>query len=370
VYILTFLILAIAAAYSTFITNKKSLFFLFVIALWFIFHDGFRWETGTDWAPYQLYFRDCLDLEITYFDIGYDVINVFVRTFTEQYSVFLIVHAVIIYSLLVNSISKYSVNSALSLLLLYCSMLSYMGMSREYLAFAICVFSIRYAMERKMIKFYGTVLFACLFHKSAVFFFIVYFLINLRSNKYYLYILGTAVIISISGIISYLPINQILLILGNNVVSDKLDLYYNLKYGQDAVSLTTTLLSLGRKLFFLFLLIFYRDTLKNKSPYFTILFNMYFISNIIYIVFNNTPLQIFISRMNLYFNVSEVLLIPIIFYLFKDRSTKMVFYIFIVFYSAMLLVKSINNYEMPGKSNLLYPYKGIIVNSDYYREMW
>ena len=75
-----------------------------------VFHDGFRWETGTDWTPYLIYFRDCLSLKVNYFDIGYGILSMLIRSITNEYSIFLIIHALLIYLLFFDCFKKYSVN--------------------------------------------------------------------------------------------------------------------------------------------------------------------------------------------------------------------------------------------------------------------
>ena len=163
---------------------------------------------------------------------------------------------------------------------------------------------------------------------------------------------------------------DVLLIFDNNSFSDKLVGYYKTQYGLKDVNLFISFLALSRKLFFLIIALCYKRILIKKSPYFIIFFNLYFTSNIIYVIFNNTPLQILVSRFNLYFNLSEVFLIPLILLLFKENISRILFYLLIVSYCGMLLIKAISNYDVPGRKNILYPYKGIIINSDYYRKMW
>lgn len=54
---------------------------------------------------------------------------------------------------------------------------------RQAIAMSICIVSIKYIQERKLIKFVLMVLFACLFHQTAVVFLVLYFVYGLQVNS-------------------------------------------------------------------------------------------------------------------------------------------------------------------------------------------
>ncbi|HCE47565.1 MAG TPA: EpsG family protein, partial [Prevotellaceae bacterium] len=103
---------------------------------WLVLHDGLRWFIATDWDVYYRFFRYCLLVkgDAVYFEPGYVLLNKIVRTVTDQYTVFLLLHAVIVYSLIGSTIYKYAAYPLLSLALLYAMMLGYLGMNRQYIA--------------------------------------------------------------------------------------------------------------------------------------------------------------------------------------------------------------------------------------------
>lgn len=75
------------------------------------------------------------------------------------------------------------------------SMTFAMNGMRQAIAMAICLFSYEYAKRKKFISFLLVVLVAILFHKSALFFIIVYFVRNMKFNIKSLLILTTGIML-------------------------------------------------------------------------------------------------------------------------------------------------------------------------------
>ena len=84
-----------------------------------------------------------------------------------------------------------------------------------------------------------------------------------------------------------------------------------------------------------------------------------------YVVFNGTVLQLFVSRGLLYFNLAEMMIIPYILYLFTQNWGKMLVMTAIVGYVYISVFKGFANY---GEGNDVFlPYKGLFINTDYER---
>ena len=235
-------------------------------------------------------------------------------------------------------------------------------MNRQYIALAICFFAIRYVISREMVKFLFCVIIASLFHLSATPFFIVYFL-DRRVPKYiYLSIFIFAfmlnpVIISLGDrIISALP--------GHSLILERLRIRI-----LDAGNITETLnpalnviLGLIKRIVIFLAIYLNLEELKEKIPSIKLMLNIYFISILIYVVFNNT-IQTFVGRGSLYFgSLVEVFLLPCLIFLFKKKSMIQLVYAFVVLIMVMNAFRSTT-------VDLFTPYKGIFINTEYIREM-
>ncbi|MGN0048634.1 MAG: EpsG family protein [Bacteroides sp.] len=333
-----------------------------------IFHDGFRWETGTDWVNYSNYFENCLDIEDSDFEVGYATLCMLIRLLTSEYTVFLIVYSVALYFLIALAISSYAINPFLSLFYYYCTSLPLLGMNRQFIALGFCLLSIKYIASRKPLLFCLFVGLASFFHLSALMFLIAYFLNKPYTSKFYLIILLIALGISMSGIMAKLPLNYLALLEG--------DVVYKLQYyaddflsGNVHINPVFVLLSLSKRLIWIVLILLFVYNAKKEDTIFVTVFNIYFFALLFYIVLNNTILQIFVSRGLLYYNIAEIFIIPYALLAFKMNYGKVLMFLLLILYGITNLKKGLDSYAPPGGStDLFIPYKGVFINTDYNRK--
>lgn len=361
-YIFSFILLSFFAFGDIFLKRKKyHSGFIIIIILWLIFHDGFRWGIGTDWSNYFTYFSNCLEVSADDFEVGYKLLNRTIRKITENYTVFLVAHAILVYLLISRSIVKYSVNPLFSFLFFYCIMLTYLGMNRQYLAFSICVFSYKFILERKFISFALCIVTAFFFHTSALMFVFGYFLHIKIKTRYLIIILLTVVVVSVLGLMNRLPLNLFFLL--DSGIADKLTFYAESDF------LTTnpifTILALVKRSIWIILALLFDKSIKNKNENYYFFFNLYFIGTIIYILFNNTILQIVVSRGVLYFNIAEIFLIPYILSIFKDGITKGIVFFLLLFYGLLTMQKGMNFYKDDLGVDIYRPYNSVLIDDTY-----
>lgn len=360
-YIFTFTILALFAIKDVFqigfSTNRK-LFILAILLL--IFHDGFRWGIGTDWEAYLSYFKQN-DWDNVDMDIGYIWLNKFISAFTDNYTVFLVIHAVIVYSLISRTIYKYSVYPLLSLFLFYALMITYLGMNRQYISFAIAIFSFQFLIENKKVIFIVLILFASLFHTSVLLFLFAIFFNREIKLKYILWLFFLALIISISGIINKLPLNIFYLFSEN--IGGKMS-FYGTSYELET-NIMFTILSLLKRSIWLIIASFWYDKLKNYDKNFSIIFNLYFVSTVIYILFNNTILQIIVARGMMFYNITEIFMIPYIISLINNLELKKLVMILVFIYGGITINKGMNYYKEDLGVDIFRPYNSVLINSEY-----
>lgn len=367
IVIILFALFAFAEIFSKNNPNKPVVWFVCFCLL--VFHDGFRWETGTDWIPYYDYFMNCFEPNNQgVFEVGYELLVRSIRLFTEEYSVYLIIHALIFYSLIFVAIRKYSVSPFVSLFLFYCSTLPLLGMNRQFLAVAVCLFSIQFVVQKKTLYFLVAMVVAVLFHKSALIFLIVYFLNKELKPPVYLMLFLIVIVISFSGVINKLPL-QLFVLAGDSAV-DRMDEYADKFIYGEQLSLLNSILGVLKRILWLVILFAFSKYVKNRNQYFTILFNMYFLASLLYIVFNNTILQIVVSRGLSYFSLAEIFIIPYVLTIFKNNVGKICIFFLMLTYSTLMMKKGINSYSKPGEDSIFYPYKGLFINSDYNRKVY
>ncbi|OIV43205.1 hypothetical protein BKM63_03055 [Flavobacterium johnsoniae] len=116
--------------------NKKILYSIIFIFL--IFQVGFRWETGTDWVPYYTHFlaagayeKIFLDVLLG-FEIGYGYFVYVIRSFTDSYTFFLIIHALIYYFLVFKANKLLSPYPVISMFIYYTSTMGILGSNRQF----------------------------------------------------------------------------------------------------------------------------------------------------------------------------------------------------------------------------------------------
>ena len=109
VYAATYLIFTVICFFELFSDKKiihKNVISILIYSI-FVIQFGLRWEMGTDWRPYLINFENTDSIEdvlinvIRGFELGYGLLVLLVRKFTENYSVFLLVHALIFYGLVI-----------------------------------------------------------------------------------------------------------------------------------------------------------------------------------------------------------------------------------------------------------------------------
>lgn len=362
IYTIYFIILAIFAFLGTFrIKGVKRILPLYVLAfVLLVFHDGFRWEVGTDWAPYYNYFEHCTSPEAQSlgFEVGYSLLNQIVYLLTGSYSVFLIIHACILYIAVFIFCKQYSLYPILSIFLYYCLLIGNLGMNRQFLALVFVFISIRYIIERNLFKFLLCIIVGFLFHSSIILFLPAYIIGNkVLSTKFIIIILLLSIGIYFSGIINHIP-NSVALLLPGNLQS-KYEIYTSKE--SQSISIVNIVLGLLIRMSFLLVLLVFRKRFASSpiKERFNLFLNLYLVSIVIYIIFNGSVLQIIVSRGLLYYNIVSIIIIPYILALFKGNVNKILCFLLILAYAGLMMIKNMNVY-LSTAGDIFRPYNSIL----------
>lgn len=368
IYLITILLLFVFASIeaSCRLTINTKRLILIIVYLILVLQVGLRWQTGTDWNPYLLHFKTFSFFAVpnhpsnNLFEFGYILLVWIVKLITNQYSIFLLIHAIIYYLLIFKSFQRYSPYFYSSLMLFYSLSIGIMGSNRQLIALAICLYALRYIIEKKTINFFLLIFLAINFHFTAILF-IIYYFIN-REIK----LVPLISIIVVAFIIGkyQLPVLTFSYV-GNligGIAAQKAVIY--LSGAKDALSeFKLSIIGLFKRLIFLSIFYYNRKRISEELSYYNIMLNGYIVGIVFYFLFA-TSLLIMVSRGSIFFNVMEPLLISSQLCLFKRKGNRVIIIAVLLVFSLLFFFQSITGYP-----ELFLPYKGIFINTNFHRIM-
>jgi hypothetical protein len=280
--------------------------FYFVILILF---SGLRWQTGTDWDPYIEYFTT--QDNYRFFELGYVLLTALIKTFTDSYTVFLLIDAALALIPVWWVMKKENGCNPLSLAIFvpYYYTVNYLGSNRRIIAMGLCMLALIPLQNRKLKHFIILCMLAFCFHRSASVFLLAWPIFHGRPGKKGYAILAACII----SMAIWNPIVHLLpMIPGNSgiVIVQRLLTYSS----NNNINPTTNYalqdsLSLAKRGAFLLLIAFglSKVTGSEKSKY-TGYINLYLASLFLYVLFTGT-VEIF-KVITLYFSIVEIFLIP------------------------------------------------------------
>lgn len=195
------------------ISNKITLIGVIILILISIT----RFDVGYDYISYYNFIYPIYDYEYTErLEYGYQLILMFSYSINEPQAQFVIV-GLITYFLTFITIWKFSNNIGLSILiyvgLCYLSTLSEV---RQALAVSMVFFSIRYIINKKLLKFIITIIVASLFHSTALIAILFYPLCNWITKKK-LIIFSFCATIALSALLKILVNNPLFIVYSSHL---------------------------------------------------------------------------------------------------------------------------------------------------------
>ena len=370
-YLFTLAVLSILSLIEIFnkeIIEKRKIYFLFFAFFLLVFHDGLRWQTGCDWDAYSNYFENLFkELQVrnavTSFEPLYNLFMMSVRIFTDNYSVYLIVHALVFYVMIFYSLVKLSPTPFTSLMLLYMIIVPYMGTNRQLLVLGGYFLALYFLKDKKWLFFILIILVGFFVHHSALLCLAALLCCRKIKTKYLCVLFILVLLISLSGVMNMLTPLFLLLVHDDQIYS-KIDFYNNIRVYD--VSLAVSLVSILRKIVWLVILVCFDYRIKNKDTFYYISFNMYFIGILFYVLLNGTVWQQLLSRGMMYFSVMEIFIIPYTLALLKPNYGKLFVVLLLPLYCWVNIIKSFSNYG--PNTDYFQPYKGLFINTDYVRQ--
>lgn len=366
-YLYIFLWLFSTISVDFFFTKKfRILTFGFSLVLLFFF-TAFRWEVGTDWESYYKLF-DELELNWTFvvnvfnFDLGYVLFNAFVRIFSNNYTVFLILDSLVAIGLIGLFLYRFSPLPNLSLFVFYNTyyLSTYMGSNRRIIALGLIQFVFIYFFRMQKLSGYKGVFVAFLFHRTSFISIVAKWVPrNLLRLKSILLLLISAFFIGIFSL-PYKTLGILAASLSNFEhipTISKLIFYTDTENNLSVISenLNTMILftfSTFKRCFFLgvFYLVI-RKNIRNIDAITIYFFNLYLLGFLLYMVFNGSPI---FQILSVYFTFIEVVLTGRIISFMKFKF-KIFMYLLLLIYGFMQLLSALTAYP-----ELYIPYKSAL----------
>jgi len=346
------------------VQKRAFLIFTYVIL---VVQVGFRWKTGTDWPIYTYNYDITNNVSDVIINIlrgiepGYGFCVLFIKKTYDNYTFFLVIHALIYYYLIFAAFKKITPFFYVSLLIFYATTLGYLGSNRQLIAIAICFNTFHFVKERKPVKFFLLVGVAVLFHTTALMFLLFYFFDRKIKFIYLWTILILCIIIGKTNI----PF-AIFSFIGNLIGGGAT---YKVEFYTDNAKAMLAEQSLGlfgliKRFLYLVLFMYTFKYLNSKFKYYNLFFNGYFFGLVFYFLFSSS-LLILVNRGSLYFNFVESFLLASQILIFKDRVERGYLLIILLILCVFLLLQSLSSFP-----DLFLPYKGLFFNSDFDREMY
>ncbi|MEN5380484.1 EpsG family protein [Sphingobacterium kitahiroshimense] len=371
IYFLVLSLLMIAAFFYDYLYIKNGFrnltygFFLII----FIIVSGFRYKVGGDSIGYLRAFENDvptlhnINFEFLFnykWEPFFNLLMSISKTVSSDFSLFQIIHAIIVNVLLFSFFKKYTKN-IFTTLIIY-AFFSYLYLNTEILreSLAIAIFTLMYPEfeNKSWKKYYIWAFIACGFHTSAFITLLFPLFRNILFTKKALYYLG--LIFSVFFILNVMiPFDRLIGLLGQGIAV-KLEYYSNVK-----MNINGTIF----KFFFFVIcpsvLVYYKPKLSFATTYsFSNILFLYFLLALIYVVISG-----FGRFLNYFLPVMSIYYADVIIGLIKKREVRAIsiftvpLVVLLAFgYKIRYYLESTSNiYQNTTKFSMYYPYTSVFI---------
>ncbi|MBY0145885.1 EpsG family protein [Neobacillus niacini] len=273
-------------------------------------------------------------------DIGFAILQMLLKKYSEDPQILIFTTALITNVLIIIGLYKYSRLFELSIYIYVTGGLFLVTMNgiRQCLATAILFVATKYLIEGNWFKYILVVIFASLFHQSALILIPISFLVRFRAWSK-----ATLVLLLFSAVI-VLGFDQFSSVLFSAIEDSQYSVYSNFNEGGANI---IRVIVFGAPLVIAF---FGREKLRQIYPESDVIVNMAIIGLSFMII--STANWIF-ARFNIYFELYQIILISWIIKVFRKKDQKLVYYIIILCYLAYYFYECVINFNLVYKSNYL-----------------
>lgn len=347
-YFIILIILGVGSLIDIFSENRefKKNIYIFLIGILVVFF-GTRAYIGYDWYNYKPNFEQSKNiLELIKggfveggFEKGYQFYCGVVKLFTSNYINFNLINTIIDFILIYFIFKRYSNYPILSLFIFFgvYGVALEIDMIRNIKSILLFILSIEYIENRKILPFVALNVLGFLFHTSSLLYFPMYFLLKIKWNRIFIFV------IFIIGNIYYLS-NIRLIINGIRMIKDKIPGGIGDKIA-GYISIIPKDFPLGFSLFYLervilFLVVFLIGKRLMEKRYGTIFANSLFLS--VFIFLFGAELSVITLRIGILFVYSYWFIIPMFFDIKSAPIVKLGVFILAVLISTFRLDNQVN----------------------------
>lgn len=349
------------------LTNIKRIYILWMLVIFSMiltFVSGIRWETGTDWNMYIEFFKKNNTLndyiiassEAQGVELGYGIINLIIKSFFNEYNIFLMLVGGFIISVKLKWMLKYSLFPACAVFINFSTYLGDIFFIRQTIALAVTLIAFKFIVRKEKYKFLFFVLLASTIHISALAFIPAYWIYHSNIKKKYIISL---LIITILLDITKFNVSILNLFLeyfpsDTGKIFQKIHEYYLLgqsgeNFGQAVDNFFRMLLALVRRVFFLPIYICYLNRLSKVNIYYRGCFNLVIFGNILFFVMSMISID-FSGRLSMYYYIYEVILISSLLVWKESIKYRLAMFCVVIIYCLMkyvYLIYSLHEYYLP-----------------------
>ncbi|HDR8146176.1 MULTISPECIES: EpsG family protein [Bacillus cereus group] len=272
-------------------------FYYIIFCAFLMCFAGLRYDIGIDYVSHERIYANIRSGFVENFsntnqETGYFILNKIFNSF----NVMLLFIAIITLTIKFKIIRDNSIYIYMSLFLYYSLFfIRYdMGLVTQGIAMMFIMYSYKYIIEEKSLKFIITILLASLFHISAIIFLPVYWLARKTYSMKFIII---TIIISFFAAFSLVS-DQILQYI--SLIIPRYEAYLN----SDASFEIS--INMFKRLVFLLIFVYTIKKYHGDNKVYNIFLNLYFFGAVIYYVFK--PIWILSDRGSVYFSLSEIFL--------------------------------------------------------------
>jgi len=319
--------------------KSKNIMIAFIcIILSFI--AGVRFYIGVDYGTYLQVYNGINNInDYNYIEIGFRIITLIVKLVFDSEIAYFFIFAFLGIAYASKGIKNESNAPYMSFFIYFCIFyINYIfnGM-RQGVVMGIFVYSLKYFRTNEFKKVLFISLISLSIHSSGIYIMIAYFIRNIELKyKYYWIILFVGILLCL-----YNPLESILSKIHIFGISQKINSYNNTFLGSlDMIGILQRVLIL--------LIFILNINLINKNSNAKQLLNIYVLGWIAYCLFSFQSMLA--TRINMFFRIIEIILLPYVSYNIKNRPLKLVIFIIIILWCGILLVSQLDNYHN-------FPYK-------------
>ena len=303
--------------------EKSNLIIFLIISFLFIL-ASIRYNIGTDYPYYTLFFESVKPLTFhpnysfpsDYMEPGFMYIVAIFKYIVNSPIFYFSLWSFIALFFFWLGIKRESSNYILSIFILYCIFYHHylFNTVRQGVVMAIFIYSVKDILDRNFLKILTISIISSFIHSSGLFILIAYFVsfVKFKNRLSLILLLITSILIWKTGLGEQLF--TVIALKFQNVIPN---LYMYVK----VFFYDHSLIQISQRLFLLIPLIYYYPTLSSDDR-FVRLFSIYFFGALIYFSFGFFGL--FITRINMFFRILEILLIPLLYQRLKNNNQKII----------------------------------------------